>query len=437
LSPAAAAAAAALGACAVWRCGGADAAPRRRTRAGAKEDEASALKRQARTHSAAHTHTHRAHARANTHVASCALRFLLPRTLSHTSIFRAAQVLQLSTFAEGNAEAEQLLARMHSQARAHAKTLTHGALLSRVLPCALALTRCARIFSAQLVGAAAEAAALARTHREEAEKAQRAAGDGSAGALSLSSSRSLHGAHAPDGAGGASGSGAGGASGSGAGMDDADDTPFDPSAPPSAEGGNDDDNYAERARYIPLRLTLKERTRLRLLEAALSVSDYTDKVDIISYYKSKTQRITKQLQEICAILCGLVVALDYKTGQELLADKDFAQNAAFFQLVFEIGRRHKVMNPDKMRTEYGKLIYLLQDSQLPDVQALLEFKIVTPLKARPQCAHPRGSARQMRPPNRISARARAPSSIPAPSRARRRCILFWRAAAALSCSATP
>ncbi len=129
-----------------------------------------------------------------------------------------------------------------------------------------------------------------------------------------------------------------------------------------------------------MRLTLKERQRLRLLEAALSVSEYTDKVDIISYYKSKTQRITKLLQELCAILCGLVVACDYRTGQELVSDHDFAQNAEFFQIVFEIGRRHKVMNPEKMRTEYGKLIYLLQDSQLPDVQALLEFRLVTPLK---------------------------------------------------------
>ena len=138
----------------------------------------------------------------------------------------------------------------------------------------------------------------------------------------------------------------------------------------------------ERARYIPLRLSAAERQRLRLLEAALGVSQYTDKVDIISYGKSKTARINAQLLEICAILCGLVVALDYRTGQELLADKDFQANAAFFQAVFEVGRRHKVMNPEKMRTEYGKLVYLLQDSQLYDVQQLLEFKLVKPMKVR-------------------------------------------------------
>ncbi len=94
----------------------------------------------------------------------------------------------------------------------------------------------------------------------------------------------------------------------------------------------------------------------------------------------QVQRINKQLLEICATLCGLVVAVDFKIGQELIADKDFKQNASFFQAIFEIGRRHKVMNPDRMRTEYGKLVYMLQDSQLPEVQNLLEFKIVTPLK---------------------------------------------------------
>ena len=97
-------------------------------------------------------------------------------------------------------------------------------------------------------------------------------------------------------------------------------------------------------------------------------------------YRSKTRRITEQLKEICAIMCGLVVATDYKRGQQLIVDKDFSVNAEFFQAVFEIGRRHKVQNPEKMRSEYGKMIYLLQDSQMSDVQELLEFKLVKPLK---------------------------------------------------------
>ena len=36
----------------------------------------------------------------------------------------------------------------------------------------------------------------------------------------------------------------------------------------------------ERSKYIPLRLTLGERKFLRLLEAALNVSEYTDKVRV-------------------------------------------------------------------------------------------------------------------------------------------------------------
>ena len=138
-------------------------------------------------------------------------------------------------------------------------------------------------------------------------------------------------------------------------------------------------NFAERAKYIPLRLDMEERKLLRLLEAALHVSEYTDRVDVVTF-RGKTQRITKQLKEICAIMCGLVVATDYRRGQELIKEKDFETNAAFFQTAFEIGRRHKVMNPEKMRAEYGKMIYLLQDSQSEDVRELLGFQLVKPMR---------------------------------------------------------
>jgi len=130
--------------------------------------------------------------------------------------------------------------------------------------------------------------------------------------------------------------------------------------------------FTERAKYIPVRLNLKERKLLRLLEAALQVSEYTDKVDIISF-KGKAKRVYEQLQDICAILCGLVVANDYKAGQQLIKEHNFKDNEAFFQTIFEIGRRYKIMNPEKMRSTYGKLVYLLQDSVNPEIQELLQF----------------------------------------------------------------
>ncbi len=121
--------------------------------------------------------------------------------------------------------------------------------------------------------------------------------------------------------------------------------------------------FIERAKYIPVRLTLEERKLLRLLEAALSVSEYTDKIDTIGFGLSKAKRIVHQIRELCAILSGLLLSADYKQGQELFQDRDFQANEEFYQDIFELGRRHKIMNPDKMRSTYGKLIYILQVSK--------------------------------------------------------------------------
>ena len=54
--------------------------------------------------------------------------------------------------------------------------------------------------------------------------------------------------------------------------------------------------FLERSRYIPLRLSADERRYLHLLEAALSVSAYTDKVRrfwalSMSAYPDKVRRI--------------------------------------------------------------------------------------------------------------------------------------------------
>ncbi|SCU80190.1 LAMI_0B01134g1_1 [Lachancea mirantina] len=136
---------------------------------------------------------------------------------------------------------------------------------------------------------------------------------------------------------------------------------------------------AKHAHYIPMRLTPEERHLLRLLEAALHVSEYTDRVDILSY-KSKAKRIVEQLKEMCSVLCGLVIASNLKTGQRLLEMKNFSDNASWFQDIFEIGRRYKVMNPEKMRDSYGKLCYMVMDSRLPQIEEHMEFHLFKPIK---------------------------------------------------------
>ncbi|KAF8622192.1 hypothetical protein AX15_007301 [Amanita polypyramis BW_CC] len=147
-----------------------------------------------------------------------------------------------------------------------------------------------------------------------------------------------------------------------------------------AIGSSVGDWFLERSKYIPMRLSLGERKYLRLLEAALTVSEYTDKIDTIGFGLSKAKRIVQQIRELCAIMSGLLLSADYKQGQELFQHRDFQANAEFYQTVFELGRRHKIMNPDKMRTTYGKLIYLLQDSQTQEVKDLLGFSCVKPIK---------------------------------------------------------
>ena len=62
----------------------------------------------------------------------------------------------------------------------------------------------------------------------------------------------------------------------------------------------------------------------------------------------------------------LTVHSDYKRGQELIADKDYRDNEEFFQStrIFEIGRRYKIMNPEKMKDAYRKLMFMLMVTEL-------------------------------------------------------------------------
>src|SRR5882762_1898951 len=94
-----------------------------------------------------------------------------------------------------------------------------------------------------------------------------------------------------------------------------------------ALGSDPGEWFVERTKYIPLRLTLGERKYLRLLDAALQVSEYTDKIDTLGFGLSKSKRIVHQIRELCSILSGLVLSADYKQGQELFADRNFEQNS--------------------------------------------------------------------------------------------------------------
>ncbi|TDH70985.1 hypothetical protein CCR75_001138 [Bremia lactucae] len=133
------------------------------------------------------------------------------------------------------------------------------------------------------------------------------------------------------------------------------------------------------ASYIPLRLNEHERALFNLLDAALNVSEYTDKVDVLSN-RSPLKRVIQELNEAFSVLSGLMVANDFRQGRRLVQGKDFNENHEFFCQVFEIGRRYKIMNPERMRNNYGKMVYLLQDANLRDLKEYLGFSCVRPIK---------------------------------------------------------
>ncbi|CAM9298627.1 unnamed protein product [Sphacelaria rigidula] len=105
------------------------------------------------------------------------------------------------------------------------------------------------------------------------------------------------------------------------------------------------------------------------------------------------------LKQITRFLEGVVIAMDYKNGISMMKERDYADHAPFFQDVLEIARRHKIMNPEKMRTEYAKLIYLMQDAMSPEIQNILGFKIKRGVKSVYEFLKERGGLAVLSDPN--------------------------------------
>ena len=97
-----------------------------------------------------------------------------------------------------------------------------------------------------------------------------------------------------------------------------------------------------------MRLNQKERVYLELLQGALDTSEYTDRVDVVSYYR-KDNTIKKEIEELLSIISGLMLASNFRLGENLIAGNSLADNETFFQNVFEVGRRYKISNVDKVR----------------------------------------------------------------------------------------
>lgn len=116
---------------------------------------------------------------------------------------------------------------------------------------------------------------------------------------------------------------------------------------------------------VVLRLSEKEREMLKILIAALKVSEYTDDVDGGMRY-GREEKMRTAMQEMFSTLTGYAHIAGNVPPKVMSALTE--KGAAVTDLepvlahAFEVGRRYKRFNPDKMRSEYGKLVMLLQDA---------------------------------------------------------------------------
>lgn len=129
------------------------------------------------------------------------------------------------------------------------------------------------------------------------------------------------------------------------------------------------------ADQLPLRLSFKERKVQRLMRGIVMASHYTDKVDNEAILKSN-KRDTVIVREISNTLSGFIIALNAEKGAELLREKEFQPFADEIRSSVEVFRRYKMMNPDFLRTDYVKFLYLIQDAvQNENVRAMLGFSV--------------------------------------------------------------
>jgi hypothetical protein len=116
---------------------------------------------------------------------------------------------------------------------------------------------------------------------------------------------------------------------------------------------------------VLLRLSDEERLNLQLLNAALRVSEYTDDVDDMRTIR-REDRMIPSMKEFFSAVVGLTLAaseVPKAIKSELENGKpNLTTVSPILSTAFEVARRHKRLNPHHNRSEYGKLVMILQDA---------------------------------------------------------------------------
>lgn len=133
---------------------------------------------------------------------------------------------------------------------------------------------------------------------------------------------------------------------------------------------------------IPVRLTLRQRKLQRLMRGVVLASSYTDRVDSEEIFaKKKAHREMAIVKEVITALNGFSLALDLVSGAKLVAEGDLQKRSKEIIAAVELARRYKIMNPDLLRTDYVKFLYLVQDAvQNEQCRQALGFDVVSPIR---------------------------------------------------------
>lgn len=130
------------------------------------------------------------------------------------------------------------------------------------------------------------------------------------------------------------------------------------------------------ADHIPLRLNPIERKVQRLMRGIILASNYTDKVDCAAALKGNRDLLIAK--ELANALTGLIVGLDLRKAGKFLEEREFYPYRKSIILAIETCRRYKMMNPDLLRTDYVKFIYMIQDAvQVEAAVETLGFDVVS------------------------------------------------------------
>ena len=86
-------------------------------------------------------------------------------------------------------------------------------------------------------------------------------------------------------------------------------------------------SFLDRAKFVPIRLAYNERPFLRLIEGATASSNYTDRVDAVvadpKNPRSTQRKLATQMRQMCAMLSGIVLAMNYEEGRALMEHREF------------------------------------------------------------------------------------------------------------------